>query len=169
MLRSDGVSVLLTATVVASLSYSVDSVPLGASPIVFGPTEQFATSTRRVRIDNFSSEALTVPGILIQGAAFRLPGASPSGTSLRPRESAGFDIQFAPTAAGPAEGTLRIGERSYVLSGQGFAIPLPEPLLTVTLDQPRSALAGVGHGAAQFAAAHRRRRHAHARIPTTHD
>jgi hypothetical protein len=141
-LHSDGISLLVTATVQQSLTYSVDSVPLGASPIVFGPVERLTSVTRHVRIENLAGPVLTVPAISVRGGAFRLASVLPSGIALQAREIAGFDIQFLPAASGTSEGTLVIGDRTFTLAGSAFDPPVPQPSLAVTLDQARSARQG---------------------------
>lgn len=141
-LHTVGASVLLTVRVDPSLTYAVDGALLGVSPMVFGPVERPAVVVRRVRIENLEPQGFTVPAITVEGAGFRLAGGSPSGTVLQPRDSAGFDVEYAPASAGAHEGVLAIGDRRYVLRGSASDPPLPKATVAVTLDEARSGRQG---------------------------
>ena len=142
-----GISVLLTATVPVELTCLVSTgtgtQPLGAATVDFGVVEQGSAATRHVVILNQTSVPLTVPALATTGAGFTLSGSTPIGILLQPVQSAGFDVQFSPAAAGPANGSLLVGSRSYLLSGTGVPPPsLPAPRLSVALVQALSAQQG---------------------------
>lgn len=147
-LRSEGISVLLTATVLPRLTYRVDSGTPGAVAVPLGATVNFGTVTRggsaqrRFLIDNQTPLLMTVPAISVQGGDFTLLGAAPTGMLLQPQQGAEFTVRFSPLAAGRRDGTLGIGDRTYSLSGAGADAPLPKPLLSVDLKQTASAQQG---------------------------
>ncbi len=141
-LDSEGISVLLAATVVESLTYDVDSQVLGASPVDFGSVELGAAVSRHFVIANQTGVALGIPAISVAGAGFSLAGIAPSGGVLQPQQTSGFDVQYQPTVAGASTGSLLIGGRAYTLTGTGAAIALPTPSLQVVPAQPRSGQQG---------------------------
>jgi hypothetical protein len=145
-LDSVGMSVLLTATVPVELTCLLSTggatQPLGAATVGFGVVEQGSAVTRHVVLLNQTNVPLTVPALATTGAGFGLSGSTPSGILLPPVQSAGFDVQFSPAAAGPANGSLLVGSRSYRLSGTGIAPSLPAPQLSVSLAQALSAQQG---------------------------
>jgi hypothetical protein len=150
-LDSVGISVLLTATVPVELTTllatGTGTQPLGAAPVNFGAVQLGSTATQHVVLTNQANVQLVVPGLVTTGTAFSLsptpPGATlPTGTLIQPVQSAGFDVQFTPTATGAASGFLLIGNRSYQLTGTGTQPALPTPRLTVSLPQALSAQQG---------------------------
>ena len=145
-LRSDGISVLLTASVVPALTYRVQTPSgtqtLGAAPVDFGSAPVGQPQLRHFLIDNLALQALTVPSISVSGSDFSLSGASPTGSILQAGKEAAFDVQFRPVSAGVRTGTLTIGGKSYGLTGTANALPLPAPQLTITLPQAQSAQQG---------------------------
>jgi hypothetical protein len=122
-LLSDGVSLLLLATVLPRLTYEVDTgaglQPLGTAPVDFGSVELGSSAVRHFLAVNQMTVALTVPAIAVAGGDFALSGAAPSGTVLQPNQSAAFDVRFSPTAAGSRSGSLVIGGQTYALVGTG--------------------------------------------------
>ncbi|MGA3019896.1 MAG: choice-of-anchor D domain-containing protein [Bryobacteraceae bacterium] len=145
-LDSVGISVLLTATVPAELTCLLSTAgatqPLGAATVNFGVVQQGSAVTQHVVLLNQTNVPLTVPALATAGAGFTLSGSTPSGILLQPVQSAGFDVQFSPATAGPANGSLLVGSRSYLLSGTGSPPSLPAPQLSVGLVQALSAQQG---------------------------
>ena len=100
-LRSDGISVLLTASVVPALTYRVQTPSgtqtLGAAPVDFGSVSVGQPQVRHFLIDNLALQALTVPSISVSGSDFSLSGASPGGSvgrtagALNPPENLAID------------------------------------------------------------------------------
>jgi hypothetical protein len=144
-LRSDGISVLLTATVLPRLTYLVDTgaglQPLGPAPagVDFGTALPGAIVVRHILIQNRTSLILTVPPISVPAGDFSLPAGVPSGAVLQPLQTSAFDIQFTPAAAGARSGSLVIGDRTYPLTGAGQGPPLPRPTLAIDL-RPAASL-----------------------------
>lgn len=145
-LDTEGTSVLLTAVVLPSLTFQVQTLTgaqtVGAAPVDFGSVQLGGSVRRHFVVTNFTGLVLQAPGIAVQGDGFALAGQPPSGVVFQPGDTAGFDILFQPTAAGPASGTLAVGDRSYSLTGAGLPIPLPHPVLDVELSRPQSAQQG---------------------------
>ena len=145
-LDSVGISVLLTATVPVELTCLLSTggvnQPLGAATVDFGAVEQRSAVTRHVVLLNQTNVPLIVPTLATTGAGFTLSGSTPIGILLQPVQSAGFDVQFSPATAGPANGSLLVGSRSYRLSGTGTPPSLPAPQLSVSLVQALSAQQG---------------------------
>ena len=123
VLQSQGVSLLLLATVLPGLTYQVDTgaglQPLGTGPVDFGSVELGSSAVRHFAAVNRMTVALTAPALAVAGGDFALSGASPSGTVLQPGQTAAFDVRFTPTAAGARNGSLVIGGNSYALVGTG--------------------------------------------------
>jgi hypothetical protein len=141
-----GVSVLLTATVAPSLTYTV-ALPAGwqqlsTAPVDFGLVPIGSPATLRFTAANQTGIPLIVPAIAVQGGYFALSGVSPSGTVLQSQQQAAFDVQFAPLAGGTSAAALAIGDRAYSLTGTAPAPPLPAPVLSISLPQPQSAQQG---------------------------
>jgi hypothetical protein len=128
-LRSDGVAILLTATVAQRLTYTVDP-PSGTAfpgPVDFGSVVPGAAAQRRITMQNQTTLVLTVPAISVQGADFALLATAPSGQALQPGQSGAFTIVFTPQSTGAIQGTLTLGDRIYPLLGTGTDPPLPKP------------------------------------------
>jgi hypothetical protein len=145
-LLSDGVSLLLLATVLPRLTYDVDTgaglQPLGTAPVDFGSVELGSSAVRHFLAVNQMTVVLTVPAIAVAGGDFALIGVPPSGTVLQPNQSAAFDVRFSPTAAGSRSGSLVIGDQTYALVGTGAQ-------LTYELDAG-AGLQPIGAGSVDF-------------------
>lgn len=141
-----GISVLLTANVVQALTYEVQlpsgTSPLSAAPVDFGSVQVGSNTTLNFLAVNQTTLVLTVDPISVAAGDFALVGPSPSGTALNPQASAGFAIQFTPTAAGTRTAVLSLGSRQFTLTGSGVSPPLPIPTLSVALGEAQSAQQG---------------------------
>ncbi|MBZ5582032.1 MAG: choice-of-anchor D domain-containing protein [Acidobacteriia bacterium] len=147
-LRSNGISALLTAAVLPRLTYRVDTGSGYrdlAGPVDFGAVERAASATRRFTIENQMEFGMTVPAISVQGVGFALAGVAPAGRLLQPGDTAGFEVEFRPVAAGPYSGSLIVGDRSYPLAGTGQEPPLPSVTLSADLPTSASAQQGAVH------------------------
>lgn len=146
---------LLTATVAPGLTYEVQlpsgTSTLGAAAVDFGSVQMGSNTTLNFLAVNQTTAVLTVDAITVAAGDFALVGPSPSGTALSPQASAGFSIEFSPTAAGARSAVLSIGSRQFTLTGTGVSPPLPTPELSVTLGEAQSAQPG--SVAVSFAAA----------------
>jgi hypothetical protein len=142
-LRSEGIAILLTATVAPRLTYRVDPGS-GTFPgtVDFGSVVRGSGAQRRITIRNETPLALTIPAISVQGAAFALLGTAPSGQALQPLQGGEFTIMFTPRTTGALRGSLTLGDRSYPLLGTGIDPPLPKPTVSLDLKQAASAQQG---------------------------
>jgi hypothetical protein len=143
-LRSEGIAILLTATVAPRLTYRVEPPPGTPfpGPLDFGSVVRGSGAQRRITIQNETTLLLTIPAITVQGADFALLGKAPSGQALQPVQGAEFTIVFTPHATGTLQGSLTLGDRSYPLLGTGTDPPLPRPAVSLDLSQAASAQQG---------------------------
>jgi hypothetical protein len=145
-LRSEGISVLLTATVVGQLTVAVESAG-GVSPLAtgaavnFGPVERGADGSMRFLIQNPTGREEIIPPVVVSGDDFSMTG-SPAGRVLKPLDEARFEVRFTPTVSAVRRATLNVGTRSFTLTGVGTEPPLPAPNLMVTLANARSGQQG---------------------------
>jgi hypothetical protein len=146
-LRSEGISVLLTATVAAQLTIALVT-PTGpvaltaGSAVSFGVVEQGSSASVRFLIQNQTGREQVVSGFIVQGDDFYLSAAPPPGLLLRPLEETPFEIAFTPSAAGARSATFVAGVRSFLLNGTGLEPPLPKPQLSISLAQHQSRQQG---------------------------
>ena len=133
-LRSDGVTILLTATVLPRLTLT--------GSFDFGGVVRGSSAQQTFTVTNLTPQPIIVPAISVQGADFALIGQPPQGQAFAPQQSGSFTVQFTPRTAGPSQGAIVIGDRSYALTGAGADPPLPKPFLTVDLRQMASAQQG---------------------------
>jgi hypothetical protein len=143
-----GISVLLTATVVAGLSYEVQlasgTTVLGAGGVDFGNVQVGSNAKLSFLAVNQTASSLTVDPIGVAAGEFALIGPSPAGTALAAGASASFAIAFNPTAVGPQTAVLSIGAMQFPLMGTGVAtvVATVMPVLTVALGEAQSASQG---------------------------
>ncbi|MEO8594402.1 MAG: choice-of-anchor D domain-containing protein [Candidatus Solibacter sp.] len=143
-LNANGISVLLIAQVLPRLTYRPDPLPPAPfpGPFDFGPVLRGATTQVRIRVQNESTQALTVPTIFTAGPDFAIQGIPPSGQILQPAQGAQFLLTFTPAALGLRHGTLTLGDRTYPLAGTGIDPPQPKPTLFIDLQSAASAQQG---------------------------
>lgn len=108
-----GISVILTATVVSELTYSV------GSPIDFGQVAHGTSAAMSIVVSNRSTAALAIPPFTVFGAGFSVDAPTPSGLVLQPQQSNTFTLRFAPSTNGSYTGTLIAGARTFALTGTG--------------------------------------------------
>ncbi len=141
-LDSEGIAVILTATVLPTLTFQFEGASIPAAGLTFGAVEAAASVARRVTVTNLTSFPTVAPPINVRGDGFTLPPPIPAGRLLQPLDTAAFDILFQPSGAGTWTGSLLIGERAYPLTGTAIGPPLPHPLLAIDLPTARSAQQG---------------------------
>ena len=125
-LVATGFSMTLTANVAPAVTYEVrlpsrGTSGLGAAAVNFGSVQVGASATVNFVAVNQTTEPLTVDAIGVAPGDFALVGSSPGGTPLDPQTSAGFSIEFSPTAAGARSAVLSIGSQQFTLTGTGVA------------------------------------------------
>ena len=144
--NSVGISVTLTATVPAGLTYQwvtgtgVES--LSAGPVNFGSAPVGQSPAIEILLLNQTSATLPVPSLSVSGSGFSLTGQPVAGSTVKPSASAALEVQFSPMAAGASTGTLTIGGQGFTLVGTGVIPPLPAPSIVLTLPLPDSAEQG---------------------------
>jgi|SRR5579871_273903 len=143
--KADGVSLLLTATVVPALTYELQAspapLPLGAVTD-FGSVEVGQSAILQFLIDNHTTQSLTIPTITLTGSDFGFSVAPPATAALTPGARIEFALQFSPSAPGARQGALVAGAAVFALSGTGLPIPLPKPQISIDLANPASGQQG---------------------------
>jgi HYDIN/CFA65/VesB family protein len=143
-LQAGGTSVLLVGTAVPALTYQVVSKSGNQSlggPVDFGSAAVGDSTAVQFIIANRTTQALSIPQIAVSGADFSFTGALPAGT-LQPSGSATFTVVFAPRQAGTRAGSLAIGTRTFVLTGNGQTPPPPNANLRLMLPVAQSGQQG---------------------------
>jgi hypothetical protein len=140
-LRSEGIAILLTATVAPRLTYGIDPACATAFPgtVDFGSVVRGSGAQCRVTIQNQTPLVLTIPAITVQGTDFALLGTAPSGQALAPRQGGEFTFVFTPRTTSLFQGSLTLGDRSYPLRGAGVDPPLPKPIISPDFTRTGSA------------------------------
>lgn len=96
-------------------------VPIVPNQVVSLPSAPVSqSSTAFIRFRNASSFTLSLNGIAISGAAFRLEDLPFFPLNLPPGAQRTFTIVFSPTQAGRNAGRLQIGNDSFELEGQAI-------------------------------------------------
>lgn len=142
-LRSEGVSVLLTASVVAQLVVALET-PSGPAPLASGAAVSCGSIERggkgavRLLVRNQTGREEVVPTVSVAGEDFSL-AQSPAGRLLKPLEDGAIEVAFTPTVSQTRRGTLTVGALSFALTGAGLEPPLPRPGLSVALPDPAAS------------------------------
>jgi hypothetical protein len=117
-------------------SIGIRTLPQAATPISFGQLVPGpgASSTLVFTVTNptTSFNAVTLPSLAVTGAGFGISGAPTIPASIAPGQSITFNLTFAAASAGTFTGTLSIGSRQFLLSGQSVASPFPALSFQVT-------------------------------------
>ena len=139
----NGVSLLLTGSSTAAPVVNVDGaqVPSG-STVDVGRAERGTTLAKAFRLENTTSERVTVQSISVTGAAFRLVFDGSLPMALGPRSGVDFQVAFTPAASGVAQGSLVIDGRTYRLTAAAHEPPFPKPTLLIELPSATSGQQG---------------------------
>ena len=144
-LHSEGIAILLTATVAPRLTYRVDPSGAAAFPGHAGFRKRGARRRRRAPHHHPERNAAGAhrAGDLRAGRGFRACGdRRPPARRSQPRQGGEFTIVFTPQTTGVRQGSLTLGDRSYPLLGTGVDPPLPKPTVSLDLKQAASAQQG---------------------------
>ena len=108
--------------------------------VIFSPTQVSQTSQLTFMISNMGTTTANVSNIGIGEAnsPFSVSGLPNLPTSLAPGQTVPFNINFAPTTVGPANGTLRVDATVIQLIGSGTP---PPPLPAYTIQGPSGNVA----------------------------
>lgn len=98
------VTILLSGT---ATSAAVGQLTASPTTLNFGTVADGTNLSQTVTVSNSGTAALKITGITTTGTGFSANGI-PSSLSLNPSQSLTFSVQFAPTSAGPATGTLTL-------------------------------------------------------------
>ncbi len=100
------------------------AVTTGAT-IDFGSVERGSTRLQTFTLTNPTGASLTIGMLAVTGAGFRGPIGAAAPIELSSGQPVSFQIAFEPQGGQPAQGTLVVDQRSFVLTGQGLDPPLP--------------------------------------------
>jgi len=114
-----------SATFSLSLSASTPTLTINASTVNFGNVNIDTTATQSITLTSTGTAAVTVDSATVTGSGFTVSGAT-FPLTLNPNQTAMLSVQFDPTVAGTASGTLTIASTSLTnptatisLSGTG--------------------------------------------------
>lgn len=104
------------------------TLSVNPSSVSFGNVNVSATASKNVTVTNTGNSDVAVSSVTLSGAQFALTGGS--AVTLTPSQSITLTVQFGPTAAGAASGTLAIvsnatgSPATIAVSGSGVAAPV---------------------------------------------
>lgn len=115
-----------TSAAGASLTEAGSSAPLTAgSTIDFGSVDVGASHSIAFTLSNPGSTSLAVGTLAVAGTGFSGPIGLTAPVQLAAGQTASFQVTFQPQSGQAAQGTLTVAQRSFKLTGQGLAQPLP--------------------------------------------
>jgi hypothetical protein len=137
-------STILSGSTVAAVTVKLvegnQATTLNAgNTIDFGRVERGARSTRRMRLENLTTAALTVADIAVEGDGFLGPAGVAVPVTLEPAATAEFSVTFEPASAGTFDGVLRVDSRTFLLRGTSVEPPLPRPVVELGSSTPGSS------------------------------
>ena len=127
-LAINSTSVILqgTAAPTAVLTLQGSNTPLQAGATVgFGSVAVGSKQTQGFLLSNTGTASITVGTLTVSGAAFTGPIGLTAPVQLQPGQTATFQVTFAPQSGTLAQGVLTVDSRTFNLTGQGLAAPLP--------------------------------------------
>jgi len=132
----------ISKTLALTLNPATPTLTLSSSAVAFGNVALNTPATQSVTMTSSGSGTVTVSAGSVSGAGFSLPGAKFPMT-LSPGQSSTLEVQFDPTAAGAATGSVALtsncsmGAMSVALSGTGMVATNYE--VDLTWDAPASS------------------------------
>jgi hypothetical protein len=115
-----------SVTPAAVLTAGSGNTPLAAGGVIdFGSVQRGKSQLQILTLTNPNNVSLTVNALTVSGAGFRGPIGAVAPIQLTSGQSISFQIAFEPQSGQPAQGTLTVDQRSFVLTGQGLDPPLP--------------------------------------------
>lgn len=103
------------------LNAAVPTLSISAPSLSFGNVAVNAASSQSITLSSTGTAAVTVNSATLSGAGFSISGAT-FPLTLNPNQTASLTVQFDPTAAGAATGTLVLSSNSS--SGTSISISL---------------------------------------------
>ena len=120
-----------TAAPTATLSLSGSTTPLPAGATVnFGSVAVGSKQTQGFLLSNTGTASITIATLTATGAAFTGPIGLTAPVQLQPGQTATFQVTFTPQSGTLAQGVLTVDSRTFNLTGQGLAAPLPSATIT---------------------------------------
>lgn len=117
-----------SASVSLTVVQSVATLSINSGSVSFGSVDLGQTSTQTLTLSSTGNTPVTVNSAAVAGAGFTLPGSTLPVT-LAPGQTTTLGVEFDPTAAGAASGTLTVNSTSstgstatVALSGTGTAV-----------------------------------------------
>jgi Abnormal spindle-like microcephaly-assoc'd, ASPM-SPD-2-Hydin len=104
------------------------TLSVNPSSVSFGNVNISATASKNVTVTNTGNSNVAISSVTLTGAQFTLSGGS--AVTLTPSQSITLTVQFGPTAAGAAAGTLSIvsnatgSPATIAVTGSGVAAPV---------------------------------------------
>jgi hypothetical protein len=95
----------------------------------FGDVVVGNSTTCTFSLQNLNPQAITVPGIVVNGLGFTGPYGVTAPLVLQPGQSASLSVNFTPPGPIPYTGTITIGSQSFSISGAGLSAVIPTPAL----------------------------------------
>jgi hypothetical protein len=124
----NNVSIVLTGTAAptASLTLAGTTTPLPAGATVsFGSVAVGSNQSQGFILSNTGVTNLSIATLSVSGADFSGPTGLTAPVQLGPGQSETFQVTFTPQSGTPSQGVLTVGARTFILTGQGLAAPLP--------------------------------------------
>ena len=126
LVNTINITLLGTVTPSATLTVGGSNTPLAAGAVVgFGSVLDGSSQLKIFALTNPSNATLTVNALTVSGTGFNGPIGAAAPIQLPSGQSVSFQIVFQPQNGQASQGTLVVGQRSFILTGQGLAPPLP--------------------------------------------
>jgi hypothetical protein len=133
----------VTETFALQLTASAPTLSINATTIAFGSVNLNSPATQSITLTSTGTAPVTVSSASISGTGFSFSGAS-FPLTLNPSQTATLSVEFDPTTAGSAAGTLAISSNSSTnptaaisLSGTGGSSEAYQ--VNITWDAPASS------------------------------
>jgi hypothetical protein len=124
--NGNSITLLGQAAAVATLTLSGSTTPLPYGATVgFGSVAVGASQPQAFLLSNSSNGTLTVNSVTVSGSGFSGPIGLTTPTQIGSGQSVPFQVKFTPQSGTPYQGTLTVDGRTFTLTGQGLAAPLP--------------------------------------------
>ncbi len=115
-----------TITVQASTPTPVCTMTVSPTALAFGSVNVGSSKTMTTTIGNSGTANCTVSSRTVSGAGFALGSGAPSvPITIAPSANVSVPVNFTPTVAGAASGSLTIGSAVVSLSGTGVTVTPP--------------------------------------------
>jgi len=136
-ITSDASTTPITVRLTGTGTTGQTQIVVNPSPVPFGVVTVGSTAQQTVTLSNPGTTALSVSQVSLSGSGFSMVGTLPLPMSIAPNGVGTFKVQFAPTAAGAANGTIAITSNAsstptmVTMTGTG-ATTTGQPQISVT-------------------------------------